>query len=752
MVKYIFKQLLTRLSIIRKIVKVKILNRKKDLTMINFIWMLYTEFSKTTFYKIIFLGNKVLLILIAMFSFLTAYVEDLSWFNLALLASIIIAKLYSIYNIIMNKEETLNTDEFDPFIYASMALKSLSNNEEPIVNNDNDINTSIGLALIFLLFFGGLNFYQWDTDLTTTVKNISNAIFAFIKDKILARFTLRRDDDGNSSPGNSKKGKGREFYPENESERDYMGPGPSTTSHTIPTPPGPSGIVDCYNLSDEIEDLTEKSFNPFLLKQKTSYNTIKSILSNNNSKTEIPVFGSPEYNDLINTLDFKTSDFDIGFSQFEKMRQRIDLLSSSDSLAKKIIDNAIGFAKAPLDTPKPFNLDDDSTTDAKSEFGKKLKGMFNRPKQDPTTPASTTSKPKKWTITEDDSTVETPVLTKADIEKMAASRQALTDPNIFINRKLKPTTTDDRSSLYNFDTPKDTVNPMVANLRKVTQGDNSKPIFKTLNDEHSTISDPDIKTKMKKVRDANNNFNDNYGSDDNWSDGETPSYSRIRINPTDEIKIFSKEPYETYEDPSETPLTTSEKIRLRKERIRALLLEKQDSENQKLTIDSVAKPEDKDLTIEELILSNKNASIPKANPINDLRQMTKKLPLSNTLEETENEAIKHALNRGRIISEDYNLDKKEFKEMLGIRGANSEILPEGFSVYDTKAQAHYRLENGEFRLIMDGIQKSDSTMETITKEYKADLQKLLSNSKSGDNLIKPSDVRKQADLDDFYEE
>jgi hypothetical protein len=137
-----------------------------------------------------------------MFSFLTAYVEDLSWFNLALLASIIIAKLYSIYNIIMNKEETLNTDEFDPFIYASMALKSLSNNEEPIVNNDNDINTSIGLALIFLLFFGGLNFYQWDTDLTTTVKNISNAIFAFIKDKILARFTLRRDDDGNSSPGN----------------------------------------------------------------------------------------------------------------------------------------------------------------------------------------------------------------------------------------------------------------------------------------------------------------------------------------------------------------------------------------------------------------------------------------------------------------------------------------------------------------------------------------------------------------------
>ena len=93
MVKYIFKQLLTRLSIIRKIVKVKILNRKKDLTMINFIWMLYTEFSKTTFYKIIFLGNKVLLILIAMFSFLTAYVEDLSWFNLALLASIIIAKL-----------------------------------------------------------------------------------------------------------------------------------------------------------------------------------------------------------------------------------------------------------------------------------------------------------------------------------------------------------------------------------------------------------------------------------------------------------------------------------------------------------------------------------------------------------------------------------------------------------------------------------------------------------------------------------
>nr|YP_009710677.1 hypothetical protein [Amanita muscaria]QFZ98626.1 hypothetical protein [Amanita muscaria] len=787
MVKYIFKQLLSRLSIIRKIVKVKILNRKKDLTMINFIWMLYSEFSKTTFYKIIFLGNKIILIIVALFSFLTAYVEDLSWFNLALLASIIIAKLYSIYNIIMNKEETLNTDEFDPFIYASMALKSLSDKSEPVVNNDNDINTSIGLALIFLLFFGGLTFYQWDTDFTTTVKNISNAtfgavktIFSTLKDMIVARFTLRRDDDGNSSSDKSGKGKGRQYDPENYRWRDDMGPGPSTSTHTIPTPPGPDNSFNSYNLSYEIENLTEKSFNPFLLNEKTSYNTIKSIIYNNNLSKVLPDFDSPEYKELMKTLDFTTSDYDISFQDFNKMIKRIDLLSNTESLAKKILDNAIDFGKAPLDTPHTFNLDTDSTTDAKSEFGKKLKGMFNKPKPDPTTPGPGSS-------TTDDSSVETPILTTAEIENMAASRKALTDPNIFLNRRLKPTVTEDKSDplhIAKLTSDKKPTTPLLDQLKKAKLLEppvledpepdtpellaERKAAIESFNvrftplpkktPTNSELEEIRIRERLQKIREAN----EEPKTAEPWSD-ETP-FKRITFNETVELRyeVNSEEEKELINEEYaksylnlKPELSTSEKISSRKNRIRKLLNEKHDSEINKLTIDSVANPEDKDLSIDDLILKNKNTPIPKAQPIQDQNRITVIDTVTSTSETADNERYTLANDLATTLSEEYKNNRKTFKEMLGYMGSDTrKELEEGFIIFDDKSKAHFKLENGEFKLIKDGYYSTETTSHTLSKDYtiNLDLNKLLSKSRVDGKLVKPSELRKQADLADFYEE
>jgi len=441
MVKYIFKSLLTRISFIRKLIKVKILNRKRDLSIIDFLWILYTDFSKTTLFKIFFLTNKILLIVLGLFSFITAYIHDLSWFNLALLSGIIITKLISIYSIIFTNDDSVVNDTFDPFIYASMAMKSLSDSNfehvevKETTNDDTQRNIAITLAILVLL--GGLTYYQWDTDLITTLKSIvvstyvvSKFSYNKMKDFIVARFSVTRDDDNN--PDNNPLNRGgmsireweksnsqtfntpspyqkpkrperRGYNVESDNESDdgislkdgrlnvsrvFRTPEPTNTSTTPSYPSSNTSTEDVvpqgYKTGD-LNGLDITNFDGELLTTKYTYNIIRSILKHTGDSTvDLPDFKTEDYSKFL--LDNKNL-FDknknpkprYDFNSFRELSTKLINNKENNNLYSKIINDSMEFDKIPTPSKIPIVSDNlENLAEPNSTFGKNLRGMFNK--------------------------------------------------------------------------------------------------------------------------------------------------------------------------------------------------------------------------------------------------------------------------------------------------------------------------------------------------------------------------------------
>nr|YP_010192423.1 hypothetical protein LK379_mgp29 [Amanita sinensis]QZN08160.1 hypothetical protein [Amanita sinensis] len=679
-------------------------------------------------------------------SFSTAYLEkfnftDLSLNNLYSLYLVIITKLLLIYNILLGKVVEKDDDVRDPF-----SQYQYFNMEDTIYDTVNDKTyvarnyslEKVLLAILFVSVSGGFIYYKWDSEPVQALYTIVKTGLSYL----LARFTIRRDDNPRTDDPNNMIFKKRDIKGKKPVRRDddeiididsntastSFAPNPPPAPPAPPAPPlDPNPLINppvdvTINTKDttlmsslDLKSMMLNDFDPRLLKQKESYNLIRSILDKNPNNLKLSIFDSEDYHKLMSKFDLtiiKPSDYQYNLNSFKKLYNSIINNKDSSKLYNDIFADSVKF-----DNELKSQLSTSHLNTGDSDFMKNMKGKFkSKPDNKPT----------------DHKSLAERLLSKDQIEK---KENNLLDEI----QKGKPLRKTDYVIDYNKDLTRmkdkanssESSNPLVNQLKSLTDSDDSKKpaIFKDLDSNKDQL----IQEKMDKIRQANTDFDSNY-PEDPWSDQESP-FSKVRFN----LDKGVDQPINMNETASDYKNVLVEgKITPIKDVIKDNLIENKDSDN---------------LTIEELIELNKNKPKPSSNIIKDNKSITKTI-IENTEEGKDLSRLADLNKIKDDLQKSYEKDSVKFLADAGLNRISKFDkfeLEEGTIFFESKSKSYYIFRNKKFEVMEQQLDLSQSSSTTINKTYNLDLKDLINKSNKGDINIRPSDVRKTVDTIDIVD-
>jgi len=102
MIKRIFIYISKRLNTVIRFINLKILKRKKAITVIDFLYLVFSKFQETKLFKLLVFLYKIFGIFLALVSFGTFYKENYNLNDVNYILSQIRDTIISIYNILYN--------------------------------------------------------------------------------------------------------------------------------------------------------------------------------------------------------------------------------------------------------------------------------------------------------------------------------------------------------------------------------------------------------------------------------------------------------------------------------------------------------------------------------------------------------------------------------------------------------------------------------------------------------------------------
>jgi len=210
MIKLIFKNLTKNLNSILRFIKIKILNRKKGFTIVDFIYLILNEFSKTIFYKALLIIYKIVGFIIALLSLGILYNDNFKYIGISDILGKLKNVIIGIYDILYNSIKLIyklifkskNEDSIpEPYDFYTEP-KNYIYNEANSWYHDYYL---VGGCLILLLSLLGYSYLKWDNDSTIKdnfIEILSSLILTTkaIKDNLLNKINNQRRD--NSSENN----------------------------------------------------------------------------------------------------------------------------------------------------------------------------------------------------------------------------------------------------------------------------------------------------------------------------------------------------------------------------------------------------------------------------------------------------------------------------------------------------------------------------------------------------------------------
>jgi hypothetical protein len=216
MIKRIFIFISRKLNTIIKFINLRILKRKKAITVIEFLYLAFSKFQQTKLFKLLVFKYKIVGIFITLVTFGTLYKENYNLNDLNGLLGKIKVTLITIYNILYNtiysiyilifkrNNNTCDDEDITPEpmedYYVSDIKIYLFKEETPWYQ---DWYIIAGL-LIMILCIGSLTYSNWDSDsnIKDNIYNMGSDIFNImkeIKNKIINFFNIRRNQGGNDN-------------------------------------------------------------------------------------------------------------------------------------------------------------------------------------------------------------------------------------------------------------------------------------------------------------------------------------------------------------------------------------------------------------------------------------------------------------------------------------------------------------------------------------------------------------------------
>jgi preprotein translocase subunit SecE len=220
MIKRIFINITKYLNSIIKFISIRILKRKKGMTLIDFIFLVLSEFQKTVFYKALTIIYKIVAVMLAFLSLGIFYDNNYNFTNISDFINNICNIIIGIYNILIN---TLKS------IFKLIFKNIYKNNEDLEIDNEpyeyymNKTEYNLGPeaeytgypywyetgGILLLLLLLGYGYKKWDSDsdIKDNLIEIGSGLFSvitFVKELILNKIkNIRNNSSETSEDGNS---------------------------------------------------------------------------------------------------------------------------------------------------------------------------------------------------------------------------------------------------------------------------------------------------------------------------------------------------------------------------------------------------------------------------------------------------------------------------------------------------------------------------------------------------------------------
>nr|YP_009710709.1 hypothetical protein [Amanita phalloides]QFZ98658.1 hypothetical protein [Amanita phalloides] len=481
MLRLIFRPLLNLITRLTRFIKINIINRKKKVSIIDFIFILHKEFRNSFFYRILIFLYTIAIVIGGIVTAATMYNEGFDFNDLNGKLGSIKTNFVKIYGILFPQGNSTSSDESDedignPFPYGNeynLGKRSKYNILTNEVVNDytwykDPYILTAGILILLTLGFYGLTNYYGDPD-SGTIMSFGRIKSGF--SNIFKNIKLYFNSIYESSI------EARELR-DRTNRMDYI-------EHSI----------DNFKLN---------KLDPVLLSDPYYYNKIKTLYEYHGSK-RLPDLGSVEHKQLVENIDFKDFSNVLDKKFFDKLSVIIGLLNSestsNDPFKTRLLQLAQNFNEEDsidlkdfdkyFNNPKGHSIkledqrgDDGSITPKASSSKLNTETLDDLRSKAQASSESAKDIPRsepKIPIPEDTPrTAANRLEAQARIEELGDSKPSLA--NLFGGEvhKLKKTITNDRSGVSTKDKGKSKeIQKTMDELKKVETDDRSNPILKT---------------------------------------------------------------------------------------------------------------------------------------------------------------------------------------------------------------------------------------------------------------------------------